>query len=40
VPAGGALGVELLIAPTRPLADYNLAAITGHNPDTATGVTP
>ncbi|QNK81097.1 hypothetical protein H7F38_04920 [Nakamurella sp. PAMC28650] len=40
VPPGGALIVALPAAGTRSLADYNLAAVTGHNPTTATGVTP
>ena len=40
VPPGGALIVALPAAGTRSLADYNLAAITGDHPTTATGVTP
>jgi hypothetical protein len=47
VPAGGALVVDLPVAPTRSLDAYSITAITagtipaaGHNPDTATGVTP
>ncbi len=44
VPAGGALVLDLPVAATRSLADYNLAALTGTEPidipDTATGVTP
>ena len=40
VPPGGALIVDLPVASTRSLADYNLAAITGDNTTTATGVTP
>jgi len=39
VPPGGALVVDLPVASTRSLADYNLAAITGHTDSTATGVT-
>ena len=44
-PAGGALVVDLPVAPTRSLTAYSLAAITGtttadQNPDTATGVNP
>ena len=44
VPAGGALVLDLPVAATRSLADYNLAALTGTTPaqilDTTTGVTP
>ena len=44
VPAGGALVLDLPVATTRPLSDYNLAALTGTTPteiiDSATGVTP
>lgn len=44
VPAGGALILDLPVAATRSLSDYNLAALTGTTPgeitDTTTGVTP
>ena len=47
VPAGGALVVDLPVAPTRPLTAYSLTAITGtssdaadQTTDTATGVNP
>ena len=40
VPPGGALIVDLPVAGIRSLADYNLAAVTGHTTTTATGVTP
>ena len=39
VPPGGALIMDLPVAATRSLADYNLAAVTGHTDSTATGVT-
>ena len=40
VPPGGALVVDLPVAGTRSLADYNLAAVTDHTTTAATGVTP
>ena len=47
VPAGGALVVDLPVAPTRSLDAYSITAITAgtvpaadHNPYTTTGVTP
>ena len=47
VPAGGALVVDLPVAPSRPLTAYSLDKITGttstpaeQNPDPATGVNP
>ena len=47
VPAGGALVLDLPVAPTRSLAAYAITAVTGaapagttQNPDTATGVNP
>jgi len=47
VPPGGALVVDLPVAPTRSLAAYNIPSVTGaqptvdtQTPDTATGVNP
>jgi len=37
VPAGGALIVDLPLAPTRPLTAYSMTALAGQTPDTATG---
>ena len=38
-PAGGALVLDLPVAVTRSLADYNLAALTGTTPDDITSIT-